>query len=176
MKQVQRSIIVAAGLVVLTAVVAMLVSPSVRAQMDRIKTVVLVANTPDSPVPVTGTVSVGNTPNVNVNRPVTALAFQALDVSFAALEARGNIDVSSYDQIRVVVENEDFPVDLVVNVIEGGEVVGILDVIPVPGCDGAGGCVGSPSISRVYDLPGRTLRFSTNADPRATGNVHIFGR
>lgn len=174
MKVLKQLIVAAACVVLLTAVVGLLVSPSVRAQIDKVKATVLVVNTPDSPVPVSGTVNVGNTPSVNVIRPATALAFQAVDVSFAALEALGNIDVSSYDRIRVVVENNDFPVDLVVHLIEGGEDVGVLGVIEVPGCDG--GCVGTPSVTQVFDVPGRTIRFSTLADPRATGSVHIYGR
>ena len=171
MKKFKQSLLAASGLLVLTTVIGLSIQPSVRAQLtDKVKTSVisvLVVNGPSEPVPVTGSVAVASRS--------TALAFQAQDVSFAALEGLGGIDVSSYGQIRVVVENNDFPVDLVVHLIEGGEDVGILGVIEVPGCDG-GGCVGSPSVTQVFDLPGRTIRFSPLADPRATGSVHIYGR
>lgn len=132
-------------------------------------------------------VNVVNTPSVSVNSsaasPVfvrgsqtTALAFQRTDVSFSSLESIGDIDVGAYEKIRIVVQNDSFSVSLVVSVVEAGQVVGVLDVIDVPGCDGAGGCVGSRSTTRFYEVPGRKIRFSTNADPRATGDIAIFGR
>lgn len=171
MKKLKRSLLAASGFLVLTFAIGISIQPSVRAQLaDKFKAgviAVLVTNSPSEPVPVTGSVAVANRS--------TVLAFQAVDVSFAALEGLGGIDVGSYDRIRVVVENNDFPVDLVVHVIEGGEQVGVLGVIEVPGCEG-GGCVGSPSVTQVFDVPGRTIRFSTLADPQATGSVHIYGR
>ena len=146
-------------------------------------------------------VNVVNTPNVNVSNPVTlaagasvnvissaanpvlvrsaqstAVAFTASNVSFSGLEALGDIEVAGYEKIRIVVLNRSFAVDLVVNVVEAGQIVGVLDVIAVPGCDGSGGCVGTRSISRLYEVPGRKIRFTTNADQRATGDVVVFGR
>ena len=172
MKKLKQSLAAAFGLLLLTFAIGISIQPSVRAQIaDKLKSsviAVLVVNSPSEPVPVTGTVELAS--------PNTALVFQALDVSFAGLEGLGNIDVSSYGQIRVVVENNDFSVDLVVHLIENGVEVGVLGVIEVPGCDGGGGCVGTRSVTQVFDVPGRTIRFSTLADPRATGSVHIYGR
>lgn len=171
-KRTGRTVIVAAVLVFLTVAIALLVSPATLAQVsDKLKTAaasVLIVNSASEPVPVAGQVSLADRQ--------TALAFNAVNVSFASLEGLGNIDVSKFDRIRVVVENNDFPVDLAVHVIEGGESVGLLGVIEVPGCEGSGGCVGSPSVTQVFDVPGRTIRFSTLADPRARGTVHIYGR
>ena len=172
MKRLNRTVITAAGLVILSVAVALLISPATLAQVsDKLRTAtasVLIVNSASEPVPVAGTISLADRQ--------TALAFNAVNVSFASLEGLGSIDVSKYDRIRVVVENNDFPVDLAVYVIENGQEVGLLGVIEVPGCDGAGGCVGTPSVTQVYEVPGRAIRFSTLADPRATGNVHIFGR
>jgi hypothetical protein len=136
---------------------------------------VTVVNTSTEPIPVRGIVSVGTLPPVSISRAATALIFQARDISFASLNTVGAIDVSSYGQIRVVVQNSDFPVNLVVSLVEDGNAIGILDVVEVPGCPD-GGCVGTRSITRVYDTPGRAIRFSTNAEPGARGDVHIFGR
>lgn len=149
-----------------------------------------VVNTPN--------VNVVNTPSVNVNNPITlsagtsigfnsseanpvfvrearatALAFQALDVSFSSLQNLGDIDVSPYEKIRVVVRNRSIPFSLTINIIEAGRIVGILDVIEVPGCP-EGIC--GKSVTLFYEVPGRTLRFSTDVDQRARGDVLIFGR
>jgi hypothetical protein len=167
MKRLIQTVIVAAGLFIVGAAVALLGSPATLAQVsDKVRTAtasVLIVNSASEPVP------------VSLADRQTALVFDAVNVSFASLEGLGNIDVSKFERIRVVVENNDFPVDLVVHLIENGEEVGTLGVIEVPGCDG-GGCVGTRSITQVYDVPGRTIRFSTLADPRATGSIHIYGR
>jgi hypothetical protein len=64
MKMLKQSLIGAAGLVVLAAVMGLMISPATRAQVaEKIKTgvmSVLIVNTPSEPVPIAGTVTVGN--------------------------------------------------------------------------------------------------------------------
>lgn len=64
MKKLKQSLIAAVGLIVLAVVISILISPSTRAQVaEKVKTgivSVLVVNTPSQPVPVAGTVDVGN--------------------------------------------------------------------------------------------------------------------
>lgn len=146
-------------------------------------------------------VNVVNTPSVNVNNPVTlsagtsvgvsssasnpifvreerttALAFQALDGSFSLLNDL-DVTVGPYDKIRVLVQNHGFNFSLTLTLMEAGRSVGILDVINVQGaCPDLTCGDGSVTTTRIYELPGRTIRFSTNVDPRLKGDVVIFGR
>ena len=147
-------------------------------------------------------VNVVNTPNVNVTNPITlsagtsvdvsssasnpifvremqttAVAFQSLDTSFSALQNLGDIDVSPYRQIRVVVQNQGAPFSLTLTLVEAGRSIGNLDVIDVPGaCPDVSCGNGRASVTRVYEVPGRTIRLSSNADRRIKGDVVIFGR
>jgi len=182
------------GTAMLVALIAAITPVSRQGQGGNSGKDVNVVNTPN--------VNVVNTPNVNVTNPITlsagtsvdvsssasnpifvremqttAVAFQSLDTSFSALQNLGDIDVSPYRQIRVVVQNQGAPFSLTLTLVEAGRSIGNLDVIDVPGaCPDVSCGNGRASVTRVYEVPGRTIRLSSNADRRIKGDVVIFGR
>jgi hypothetical protein len=133
---------------------------------------VTVTNTPSQPVPVTlqgtgsftGNVNVTNTPTVVVDGPVdtlaadktTALADQFVlitDLIPANNPIVGPLDVSSAKTIRVQVSRSSCTGcgPMLVEVLSGSFP---LEILELPG--GVGGT--SPFATRVYDVPGTSLR------------------
>jgi hypothetical protein len=165
---------------------------------------VVVVNTPSQPVPVTGTitgvVTLGDTPNVNVvntpnvnliNTPTvridpssnsvvvaprpTQLIYNTgvYDVSLGGYPTSPPLDVAQFSKIRVVAFNQsisDGPFNIIVSARLSGSLIFSLD-----GSDFATLQPGQ-TFTRVYDIPGQIVQINVQGNgPNRMGAIAVFG-
>ena len=114
MKTLKQSLIGAAGLFVLAAVLGLMISPSTRAQIgEKVKTgvmSVLIVNTPSEPVPIAGAVTVGNAVQTQTLLPAGAFnetknfSPNSLTMVFSGPDPEG----TSYAVTSITVSNPSF--------------------------------------------------------------------
>ena len=192
MNKLKNTLLAAAGLLTLALMMALINSAQVHG--DDVKNVNVV-NTGANPVPtaaqgtttVAGSVSISNTPNVNIANP-TDLLFQtsAGGVHITGSEDVANIDVSGFREIRVLLVNHpstggsDAAAKVQLQIVEGGIVVGNLDTL-VAAVDFST-TQENTSLTKAYTVPARNLRIKAEPllDPmgargHATIDLLVYG-
>lgn len=205
MKHIKNSLFAFGGIGLLICTITLATNTRIQGQEPVGPTKpVLVVNTPGQPVPVTGTitgiVTLGNTPSVNVvntpgvnvintptvkidptgnvvavaSRPTQLIANTGIyDVSAGGYPAIGPFDVASFSKIRVVVfnqNNSDGPFIVFVSVRLPGGLIFSLD--------GTNFATLQPgqSFSRVYEVPGQFVQVNVGGNgPNRNGAIAVFG-
>jgi len=184
----------AAGFLILALTMALMNTSHTAAQPQRPSEPVTVVNTAAdwaAPVPTTisGAVQVGNTtdnPVVVREAESTGLAFQTptggVNLTGAFTEI-STVDVSRYKQVRVLIIVESGAGSKVQLQIVEGSLAGLLDTFVAPRDLSAGSPSVNSSISKTYDIPGKTLKIVAQALPNPDGtpgsstiDVVVYGR
>lgn len=129
---------------------------------------VLVTNSTASPVPVAGTVNVGNFPAA----PTTATV-QLLDTSFGGGgSTSATVDASSYKTVRLYLGRIfgtgcDFSTSTITVALTDTATSSVLDVFEIGQVN---------HTNKVYEAPGTNLRLSVSGPTACLENVAIWGR
>lgn len=192
MNNLKNTLPVAAGLLILILMMALINSGKVRS--DDLKNVNVV-NTTANPIPtaaqgtttIAGSLSISNTPNVNVANP-TDLLFQTAAGGVRIIEPQdlATIDVSRFREIRVLLVNHpstggsDATARVQLQILEGGIVVGNLDTLDATVDFST--AQEKTSVTKAYTIPARNLRIKAEPllDPmgvrgHATIDVLVYG-
>jgi len=161
---------------------------SIRPSADSQAKDVNVVNTPG--VVVTNPIALAPGASIDIRSSATRLLFQtpAGGVLVSTPQELGEVDVSSFEQIRVVVVNRAFQslhsaaAIVSLQLVEAGAALGTIDTL-LAGEEPDHTATVFNVVSKVYEVPGRTLRITAKAGQDAEGaqgsthvDVFVFGR